>query len=149
MALTWTFLGYVDSSMASIHRGNREKLTSQPMGDLNLVSNTWMVHLLPVSLHVFNRTKACPSHVSPGHSPLISASLIKYCWVHICLGRKISRLKKKHYKEGEENPVCYFSVWRSQKMFQFTHDREPRTLGQKPSKQNIPGFNNLAFKFSN
>lgn len=26
-------------------------------------------------------------------------------------------------------------------MFLFPHDREPRTLGHKPSKQNIPPFN--------
>ena len=75
------------------------------------------------------------------------------CWGHNCLASEISRYTKQNktslIRRERKVQLCHFSVWRPWKMFWFPHDREPRTLGQKPSKQNTPGFNNLAFKFSN
>lgn len=137
VALMWALLGDMDSSAALIRR--RLEKTPQLTGHLNIVS------------------EGCPCKVW-GDKGLTETYIpqplpFTLCWGHNCLASKISRYTRQNktslIRRERKAQLCHFSVWRPWKMFWFPHDREPRTLGQKPSKQNTPGFNNLAFKFSN
>ena len=117
----------------------------------------WDLHPPASPLYLYIVSERCPCKVW-GDKGLTETYIpqplpFTLCWGHNCLASKILRYTRQNktslIRRERKAQLCHFSVWRPWKMFWFPHDREPRTLGQKPSKQNTPGFNNLAFKFSN
>lgn len=86
---------------------------------------------------------ACPNTCLPATSLFISASLPSTAEAAESLDLE-NKANEQLHKEGRSPGLPVLCLETSNDASKFPHDTEPRTLGQKLSKQNIPGSHDLA-----